>query len=51
MNSPWRRMVGSLRVVSTTVLVGRSVNLPASRKSETSACLVGVVYFCQSLIE
>lgn len=46
--SPWRRTWGSFRVVSTTVEVGRSANLPASRKSATMDCLWRVVYSCQS---
>ena len=46
--SPWRKISGELRVVSTTVLVGRSTSLPASRKRATRDCFAAVVYFCQS---
>ncbi len=49
--APWRKTMGSLRVVSTTVLVGRSASLPPSRNIVTISCLTGSVYFCQSANE
>lgn len=46
--SPCLKTSGELRVVSTTVEVGLSMSLPASRNRSTMSCFLRLVYFLQS---